>query len=298
VVDIEQLHDRLFGYVPAKKGTAYERIGAVVLALFGSEDVIHDLDEQPAGRQATHQLDITARDPRGHVKRLLVECKDWNETVGQGTVNMLVGVRNQIGADAAVVLSTEGFTNGALNVAINEDIALVRLAAYDPTKHGTDFAKRIVISAKPLAPPERSDFDVEVADPHGRTEVTIQLTGDDHLLLADGSPAERIQGIVERHISPAQEGQFRRRAELPPGRFIPTVDGEPVELRVLSWTETSRSAGTFEIVHEAKGEPVLFMEQINDEGEGESGRLLVSEDLFARGIDNDGNVLARGTLGA
>jgi restriction endonuclease len=255
VVDIDQLHERLFGYVAGKPGTAYERIGAVVLATFGWESLIHDIKERPQGRKALHQLDITARDPKGEIKRLLVECKDWNREVGQGTVNALVGVRDQIGADAAVILSTEGFKRGAMNVAIDENIALVRLAAYDPAKYGTNFATRIAITAKPLAPPERSDFDVEVADAHGRTEVTIQLTGDDHLLLADGSPAERIQDIVERHMSPAQEGQFRRRAELPAGRFIPTVDGEPVELRVLSWTETNRSAGTFEIVHKAKGEP-------------------------------------------
>jgi hypothetical protein len=226
VPDINELHKSLFGYVPDKSGTAYERIGAVVLATLGWERVIHDINEQPAGRQATHQLDITALDPKGEIRRLLVECKGWNVKVGQGTLNALVGVRDQLGADAAAaVLTTEGFTRGAVKVAVDEDIALVRLAAYDPAKHGTNFVKRVSITVTPLAPPERRDFGYEVVhDAQGRTQVTIPpMTGADHLSLADGSPAERIQDGVERNASPSQEGVIKQRAELPPGRFVPTL---------------------------------------------------------------------------
>jgi hypothetical protein len=64
MLDINQLHQSLFGYVPDKPGTAYERIGAVVLAMLGWGDVIHDSKERPAKRQAIHQLDITAHDCR------------------------------------------------------------------------------------------------------------------------------------------------------------------------------------------------------------------------------------------
>jgi hypothetical protein len=200
--------------------------------------------------------------------------------------------------DGAAVLTTEGFNRGALDVAIDEDVALVRLAAYDPDRHGTNFVKRVVITVSPLAPPERTDFDVEISDAQGRAQVTIKLTGDDRLLLADGSEAERIQDVVERNLSSAKEGVFRQRAELPEVRFIPTVDGKPVELRALTWTETNRASGSFEVVNEATGDPVLFIEQLNDEGAGESGRLLVSKDLFAWAIDRDGKVVPRGTLRA
>jgi hypothetical protein len=117
MLDITQLHQSLFGYVPDKPGTAYERIGAVVLAMLGWGDVIHDSKERPAKRQAIHQLDITAHDPAGEVRRLLVECKDWNRRVGQGTLNALVGVRDQVGADAAAVVTTEGFK--PLNISVS-----------------------------------------------------------------------------------------------------------------------------------------------------------------------------------
>jgi hypothetical protein len=51
-------------------------------------------------------------------------------------------------------------------------------------------------------------------------------------------------------------------------------------------------------VTEATDEPVLFIEQLDDTGEGLDARLLVSEKLFAWDIDNEGNVVRRGTLSA
>ena len=263
--------------------------------MFGWKSVVHDAHERPSGQQATHQLDITARDPEGEAKRLLVEFKDWNTTVGQGTVNALVGVRNQIGADAAAVLSTAGFTSGALNVALDEDIAFVRLAAYDPEKHGTNFVRRVEITAR-MYTRCISDFDMEFGSSVPADREHIKLSGADHLPHADGSPAERIMDMLRANAARMEEGAFRQRAQLPPRRFVPTVEGPAVEIRALSWTETNH-LHEFEVVHEAEGDPVLFMEQINVRGEGESGRLLMSEDLFAWDIDGDSNVVPRGTLG-
>lgn len=52
---IEELHDRLFGYVPGKRGTAYERLAAVVLAGLGWGGVQHDVLEVGEGRTAAHR---------------------------------------------------------------------------------------------------------------------------------------------------------------------------------------------------------------------------------------------------
>jgi hypothetical protein len=97
----DELHEKLFSYQPAKPGTAYERLAALVLAGLGWDDVAHDTRLRPAGRRAEHQLDVTASHPDGSVKRLLVECKDWNKPVGKGTLDALVGVRDQLNFDAA-----------------------------------------------------------------------------------------------------------------------------------------------------------------------------------------------------
>jgi linoleoyl-CoA desaturase len=92
--EIVKLHTELFGFAPKKAGTPYERIAAIVLATLGWHDVSHDVVERPVGRRAEHQLDVVARDPSGKVGRLIVECKDYSATVGEGTLNTLVGVRD------------------------------------------------------------------------------------------------------------------------------------------------------------------------------------------------------------
>jgi hypothetical protein len=93
---------------------------------------VHDTTERPPGRLADHQLDVTARDLSGDVRRLLVESKDWSKTVGQGTLNTLVGVRFQVGADAAAIVITQGYKERGRLVAADGDVALLRLRAFDP----------------------------------------------------------------------------------------------------------------------------------------------------------------------
>jgi hypothetical protein len=215
------------------------------------EGVVHDRNERLAGRRATYQLDITARDPKGEIKRLLVECKDWNVKVEQDAVSTLVGVRDQVGAEAAAILTTEGFKRGALNVAIDEDIALVRLAPYDPAKHGTNFATRITVTMNRYTQ-VHFDFGCEVGDTAGLTgSVHIPaMTGEDHFLLQDGSAAVRLLDVLRANASPTEEGSLRQRAELKPGRFLPTVEGPAVEIAAM--TETNHLHMS-EIVHEAEG---------------------------------------------
>src|SRR5262245_56053535 len=126
----DDLHQQVFGFTPKKRGTAYERIAALVLAALGWENVCHDTKVRPNDRQALHQLDVTAEHPDGTVRRLLVECKDWDKNVGKGTLDALVGVRGQAGFDAAMVVTTVGFTAGAVAVAVDEDVAMVVLREY------------------------------------------------------------------------------------------------------------------------------------------------------------------------
>ena len=132
----DELHESVFGFRPEKKGEAYERLAAVVLAVLGWQDVTHDVRERPEGKRALHQLDVTAKHPDGRILQFVVECKDWNRIVGKGTVDALVGVRSQIGADAAAVVTTKGFTRGARSVAADEDIALVLLTPFSENPKG------------------------------------------------------------------------------------------------------------------------------------------------------------------
>ena len=113
--EIEDLHEALFGFRPKKQGTAYERLTAIVLATRGWVDVTHDTTPTLPGKLAGHQLDVTGRLPSGVIERLIVECKHKGTSdVGQDILDHLVGVVAQVGADAAAVITTRGFTTGAI----------------------------------------------------------------------------------------------------------------------------------------------------------------------------------------
>ena len=294
---IEELHKALFGFRPAKAGTAYERLGAVVLATLGWENVVHDTTKPVEGRLAEHQLDVTARHPSGEVTQLVVECKDWNEVVGQSTLDQLVGVLTQISADAAAVMTTQGYTAGAIKVAVDEDIALLRLRPFDPERPDL-YVKSISFQLNPVAS-VYEDWGIEVIPnpdlPPGIT-ADFALSGEDHLLRLDGSPAETLGEVIGSQKTTLQEGSYPRRAEFPDGRQLRATSGLVVQIRALTWTERVIVSHGRPNVLESEGEPLLVLEQLNEKGEPEHGRVVVDKDLFAWDIDDAGNLTPRGRL--
>ncbi|MEO6859729.1 MAG: hypothetical protein ABI323_14290 [Solirubrobacteraceae bacterium] len=88
---IEALHEKLFNFVPAKHGTAYERLTALVLAWLGWEGVVHDLRQARKGRRAKRRLDVVALNPSGVERRLVVECKDMSTQKASGTESSAKG---------------------------------------------------------------------------------------------------------------------------------------------------------------------------------------------------------------
>jgi hypothetical protein len=294
---IEDLHEAAFGFRPAKPGTAYERLAAVVLATLGWQDVVHDTSQTVSGRFAAHQLDVTGRDPSGQIKRLIVECKDWDQVVDQATLDKLVGVRAQVGADAASVVTTKGYTAGALAVAVDENIGLWRLRPFDP-ENPELYVKQITLTLIAVVS-TYSDVTVEVPEdrfPPG-TPTQARAWTADRLLHGDGSPAETLQEVLEGQRAKLDEeaGPYPRQVSFSDGRLLPVEGSNPVLIAGLSWTETvHRSPHT--TVTEAQGQPVLILEQLDEHGELDSGRMVIDRDLFAWDIDTEGNVRPRGLL--
>ncbi len=294
---IDDLHEAAFGFRPAKEGTAYERLAAVVLAVLGWQNVVHDTPETVPGKLSTHQLDVTGRHPSGEIERLIVECKDWDTVVDQATLDKLVGVRAQVSADAAVVITTKGYTAGAIAVAVDESITLLRLRPFDP-ENPVQYIKTITLTLEPVGS-DYSDWDVEVMPhaglPSGST-FQIAIGGTDHLLRLDGSPAGTLAEVIEAQKTTLEEGTYPRRAEFPDGRLLRTTSGDRIPIAALKWTERVVKSRGHPIVIERQGEPVLVLEQLNEKGELDSGRVVVDRDLFAWDIDKDGNVTPRGAL--
>jgi hypothetical protein len=295
-VRVEELHEALFGFRPDKPGTAYERLAAMVFAVLGWVDIRHDVREAGASRRTKHQLDVTAIDPSGDVRRLLVECKDWNNSVGKGTLDALVGVRSQLGADAAAVVTTKGFTKGARDVAADEDVAMVLLSPYDPDGD-LHFVRKVIIKFD-FYVPAFEEFDIELWPEHKRSAgvpIALSLTGADRFSYLDGTPAEQIFEVMQRHSGPLQEGRFPQRADFSDGRLLPTVDGEGVPIRALMWT-VHNQLSRMEQVIEGTGHPMLVLQQLDEHGRPDSAQLFVDTDLHAWDIDQAGNVVPRGSL--
>ncbi|WP_231379244.1 restriction endonuclease [Candidatus Solirubrobacter pratensis] len=266
--------------------------------MLGLQDVRHDVVERPAGRAAAHQLDVTARDQEGRISRVVIECKDWDKKVGKGVLDALVGVRLQISATEAAVMTTAEFTRGARMVAADESIALLRLRSYDEARDGSGFIRSIHLTLDAYAS-HRSDFGVEPAPDHGFPpgDVRIGMGAEDRFQRLDGRPAETLKEVLQANGAPRVDGVYQQRAEFDGGRLMSTADGRQLPIKALTWTETVGHS-TSTTVSRMQGEPVLVVEQFDVAGNVADGRLVVDRDLYAWEIRPDGHVVARGDLDA
>lgn len=288
----DDLHDAIFGFRPAKAGIAYERLAAVVLAGFGWQGVKHETTLRPEGRRAEQRLDVTATHPDGSVQRLLVECKDWNKSVGKGTLDALVGVRDQAGFDAAMAVTTKGFTSGAVDVAVDENVAMVILREFRPGDGPFVMGFELKVGFQNKAY-DRFDLDVDRSALPQHGELKFQLAGADRLLFLDGSPAETFGEVIDKNGAKLSEGEgaFDCSADLGEGRLVSAEDGTQVPIKAIRWRETVRIDGPT-VSHKAKGEPCLVVEQLDDAGKPQGGRLVVDEHLHAWQIGASGEVVS------
>jgi hypothetical protein len=193
---------------------------------------------------------------------------------------------------------SKGFTKGARNVAADEEIALVLLTPF--SENPINYAKTISVEIKSFGAPEFSDFNIELVPEHGLTgdqQLAIRMSGNERLRRLDGSPAETVMEVLRSQSGPLEEGVFHRRAEFDGGRLAVGTDGTAIPIAALTWTETNVAGEPVVVTTEAKGEPRLVLQQLDNDGQIESGRVVVDRDLFAWDIDDDGNVISRRQLG-
>jgi hypothetical protein len=292
----DALHRQLFGYVPAKHGTTYERLAAIVLAVLGWHDIVQAKPEKPVARRTKQVLDIVARNPLGEQRRMIVECKhkEPNGNVGKGVMDKLVGIRAQLGADDLCVITTEDFTKGARDVAFDEDIAMVKLRSYDPT---TDhFVLRVEATFRPQNPPVISNVDVQIGETEGlESETTVQFDLRTPLETDDGAAAGTLEDVLEVNALRPKAGTFERRQDLLEQRWLSVANGR-IRLKSVAWREEISFGQPFSAVSEIDGAPTIVVEQLDEDGKGASRRLLVDKALFAWDIDEQNRVVSRGQL--
>lgn len=133
---IEHIYDRLVAAEKLKSGTKYERLAALVFQLLDRASyVVHDVELRGPGKEAEHQIDVSATDRSGQRRRIIVEARDRKKRVNLGQVRDFFGVVHQLAPDQAWIVSVIGFTADAEKYARDEGIGL---AVLRPTTDGED----------------------------------------------------------------------------------------------------------------------------------------------------------------
>ncbi|MET8978969.1 restriction endonuclease [Streptomyces sp. NPDC004539] len=162
---IEQIYDRAIAEEKLKDGTKYERLTALVFKILDDSGlVVHDVKLSGDGKEAFHQIDVSASYHQVQ-QRVLVECKDYgSESVGIGIVRDFNGALVQLQPVQGIVVTTTRFTAGACAYARDEGIALVQLRPF--TDHDWNGRVRAVkVTATGYA----------LGEPHTRWQATGQV---------------------------------------------------------------------------------------------------------------------------
>lgn len=288
--DIERLYEELIGPVPKKKGTAYEKLTAIVLAALGWQDVIHDRTEQAEGMLADHQLDVTCRNADGSVERVLIECKDWDtEDIGQDEMIKLYSVRDELGASHAAMITKRRFTEGARATAVDHDIAMLRLRIYDPAIDDGTWITGMTITWE-FGVPVQEDVEVRVdGNWQSAQELGMMIQGWMDVVDPAGDPVDTIAGLFAAgEIVDEQDGRTRRQVDLPQPRQLEGFAGW-LSFDAMRWTERVVT-DTVVSTSKASGTPRLLLQQLDENGDAHAGRVMVDEKLTPWRVNDDGTV--------
>ena len=111
--DYDDLFDRFHEIATKKAGTRYEVLTAMVCkTLVENSVVIHDVKLR-GDSNVKHQIDVEVEIDGGKCRRL-IECKDYDKTIGLGIIRDFESASRDIGADEAWIVTCVGFTSGAI----------------------------------------------------------------------------------------------------------------------------------------------------------------------------------------
>jgi Restriction endonuclease len=112
---VELIYSRLVAQEKLRSGTPYERLAAITFHLLTEQTTVHDMRLRGESGVA-HQLDVTVGDG-GERKRILVECKDYADSVGLPEVRSFWAVVDDLKPDEAFMVTTGRFTGPAAKFA-------------------------------------------------------------------------------------------------------------------------------------------------------------------------------------
>lgn len=130
---IEAIYNRNVATRELKHGTKYEQLAALVFQVLDSDATVeHDVKLRGDGKRTVHQIDVHVT--RGDkTRRVVVECRDKDEPnkIDLDEARSFATVARQLGA-TGVMVTTTGFTAGALDLAADEGLELLTLKPFLP----------------------------------------------------------------------------------------------------------------------------------------------------------------------
>jgi len=143
----DDLHDKYLKIRTTNAGTRYERLAAFVFkALEDQHVVIHDMRLTGDDPDVKHQIDVTV-EIEGVRRRIAIECKDFDtsgQKVGLDVVRKFRSVIEDTKVDQGIVITCNGFTEGAQKYARSKGIKLAILRLFEQRDMDGRIAKIMV----------------------------------------------------------------------------------------------------------------------------------------------------------
>lgn len=111
---IDDLFNSLYGFYPAKAGTAYEMLVDAAYAITHGGDMKHDQKIKSQYCDTDYQIDGLATSENGSQR--MIEAKDYtirNESVGRGDLQKLQGALTDLNVEGGVFASATDYTKDA-----------------------------------------------------------------------------------------------------------------------------------------------------------------------------------------
>jgi hypothetical protein len=302
---VADLHRELFGSVPTKPGTAYERLAALILREIDADgSVRHDVRLSGTGKRTKHQIDVSLRRDDNELKTI-IECRylfgqKGKKKITLGAARDFASVVRDLAPDEAWMLTTIGYTGPAETYANEQGIRLGILTA-----RPQQGISRVEFRGQVGSPSDLTITQWNIVDDAERARVEQMIedqatnpppqrvsTHSEYFVDAAGKPTvslfEVLDPIYQEIQRDLKEGLNQGTSALDKPRHI-LVGEVPVCVGGFHW-EVELTYGRFDFtINLAKRIARLLLRMLD----GSLDRRFAAGDLGVWAIDGEGNVIPR-----
>lgn len=296
---IDELYESIYGELPKKAGTAFERLAAAAWKLLNREaDVAHDTRIRGEISKSLYQIDVEAADDDGRHAGEAKDYTDRNAKVGRPDLQKLGGALPDIDVDTGKFFSATGYTKPARQYAsAAEKIVGKKIDLYDlrevVEKDLEGRIKKIICQLHFIVPAyERSSFR-PVWTPDGikllrELVETKKIANEQQLQIqdivsSDGSVLATIPDLTSRGFEGAVTDKNVSGSWVLPGGYV-MVNGHLIPIHGITY-EVAFDEDIQELVIEANGKATLLLKA----QDGSVDKILQDVDLKSVTFDEDGN---------